>query len=206
MKIVVAGCVAQAEGEEVLQAPARRRSGRRTAELSPPAGTADARRSTARASDRHGFRRRGQIRVPAPPSRAQIRARGVSRLRHRAGRLRQVLLLLRRALYARRGSLAARRPRSSPRPARLVDAGVREITLIGQNVNAYRGPDDDGREWSLARLLDRLGADRRALTRLRYTTSHPVDMAQDLIDAHASLDQSSCPTCICPCNRARTAC
>jgi tRNA-2-methylthio-N6-dimethylallyladenosine synthase len=71
---------------------------------------------------------------------------------------------------------------------RLVDAGVREITLIGQNVNAYRGSDDDGREWSLARLLAHL-AGMEGIDRLRYTTSHPVDMAQDLIDAHASLEK-----------------
>ena len=70
---------------------------------------------------------------------------------------------------------------------RLVDAGVREITLIGQNVNAYRGEDDAGtRSWPLERLLEHLsGID--GLERLRYTTSHPVDMTQGLIDAHGAL-------------------
>jgi tRNA-2-methylthio-N6-dimethylallyladenosine synthase len=69
--------------------------------------------------------------------------------------------------------------------ARLVEAGVREITLIGQNVNAYHGDGPDGRAWSLARLLERL-ADA-GVGRLRYTTSHPRDMSEDLIAAHRDL-------------------
>ncbi|HET9904264.1 MAG TPA: tRNA (N6-isopentenyl adenosine(37)-C2)-methylthiotransferase MiaB [Xanthobacteraceae bacterium] len=69
---------------------------------------------------------------------------------------------------------------------RLVEAGVREITLIGQNVNAYHGPGPDGRTWSLARLLARL-AEIPGLARLRYTTSHPRDMADDLVAAHRDL-------------------
>jgi tRNA-2-methylthio-N6-dimethylallyladenosine synthase len=68
----------------------------------------------------------------------------------------------------------------------LAAAGVREITVIGQNVNAYRGLDAGGREWSLARLLERLSR-VQGVERLRYTTSHPVDMTQDLIDAHGAL-------------------
>jgi tRNA-2-methylthio-N6-dimethylallyladenosine synthase len=71
---------------------------------------------------------------------------------------------------------------------RLADAGVREITLIGQNVNAYHGAGPDGRPWSLARLLQRLGRLRR-IERLRYTTSHPLDMDDDLIAAHRDLPQ-----------------
>jgi tRNA-2-methylthio-N6-dimethylallyladenosine synthase len=69
---------------------------------------------------------------------------------------------------------------------RLVDAGVREVTLIGQNVNAYHGQGPDGRTWSLAALLYRL-ADVPGVARLRYTTSHPRDMDDDLIDAHRDL-------------------
>src|SRR5262249_29378352 len=57
---------------------------------------------------------------------------------------------------------------------RLADAGVREVTLIGQNVNAYHGEGPDGRPWSLGRLLFRL-ADIEGIARLRYTTSHPRD-------------------------------
>jgi hypothetical protein len=66
---------------------------------------------------------------------------------------------------------------------RLADAGVREIRLIGQNVNAYHGEGPDGRTWSLARLLHRL-AEVPGVARLRYTTSHPRDMDDDLIAAH----------------------
>ena len=66
---------------------------------------------------------------------------------------------------------------------RLVDHGVREITLLGQNVNAYHGQGPDGRPWSLARLIGQL-ARIGGLERLRYTTSHPRDMADDLIDTH----------------------
>jgi tRNA-2-methylthio-N6-dimethylallyladenosine synthase len=66
---------------------------------------------------------------------------------------------------------------------RLVDRGVREITLLGQNVNGYHGEGPDGGSWSLARLMARL-ATVDGLERLRYTTSHPRDMSDDLIDAH----------------------
>jgi tRNA-2-methylthio-N6-dimethylallyladenosine synthase len=66
---------------------------------------------------------------------------------------------------------------------RLVDVGVREITLLGQNVNAYHGAGPDGRPWSLADLIRRL-ARIEGLERLRYTTSHPRDMSDDLIAAH----------------------
>ena len=69
---------------------------------------------------------------------------------------------------------------------RLADAGVREVTLIGQNVNAYHGEGPDGRAWSLARLLTRL-ARLPGIERLRYTTSHPLDMREDLIAAHRDL-------------------
>lgn len=68
----------------------------------------------------------------------------------------------------------------------LVDAGVREITLLGQNVNAYHGLDEHGETMGLAGLLNRL-AKIDGLERLRYTTSHPRDMDDALIMAHAEL-------------------
>ncbi len=64
----------------------------------------------------------------------------------------------------------------------LVARGVVEITLLGQNVNAYHGPGPDG-DWSLARLVREL-AGIEGLERIRYTTSHPNDMTDDLIAAH----------------------
>jgi tRNA-2-methylthio-N6-dimethylallyladenosine synthase len=69
---------------------------------------------------------------------------------------------------------------------RLAAAGVREITLIGQNANAYHGPGPDGRAWSLAELLSRV-SEISEIARLRYMTSHPRDMGEDLIAAHREL-------------------
>jgi tRNA-2-methylthio-N6-dimethylallyladenosine synthase len=66
---------------------------------------------------------------------------------------------------------------------RLAAGGVREVTLLGQNVNAYRGEGPDGKDWSLAKLLRRL-AQVPGIERLRYTTSHPRDMEDDLIALH----------------------
>ncbi|HEX7854307.1 MAG TPA: tRNA (N6-isopentenyl adenosine(37)-C2)-methylthiotransferase MiaB [Sphingobium sp.] len=70
----------------------------------------------------------------------------------------------------------------------LVDAGAREITLLGQNVNAWTGEDEAGRSQGLdglIRALDRLPG----LARIRYTTSHPNDMADGLIAAHGDVEK-----------------
>ena len=69
---------------------------------------------------------------------------------------------------------------------RLAAAGVREITLLGQNVNAWHGEGPGGGEWGLGQLLARL-AEIPGLARLRYTTSHPRDMDDALISAHRDL-------------------
>jgi tRNA-2-methylthio-N6-dimethylallyladenosine synthase len=69
---------------------------------------------------------------------------------------------------------------------RLVAAGAREITLLGQNVNAYHGEGLNGGEWGFARLIRDL-AEVDGLDRIRYTTSHPRDMEDDLIQAHADV-------------------
>ena len=66
---------------------------------------------------------------------------------------------------------------------RLIAAGAREITLLGQNVNAYHGTGLDGGVWGLGRLIRGLAA-LPGLARLRYTTSHPRDMSEELIVAH----------------------
>ena len=68
---------------------------------------------------------------------------------------------------------------------RLVQRGVKELTLLGQNVNGYHGEGPDGAAWGLARLISHL-ARIEGLERIRYTTSHPRDMSDDLIGAHAS--------------------
>jgi tRNA-2-methylthio-N6-dimethylallyladenosine synthase len=66
----------------------------------------------------------------------------------------------------------------------LIDAGAKEITLLGQNVNAWRGDDGKGLE-DLIRALDALPG----LARIRYTTSHPADMTDGLIRAHAEVEK-----------------
>jgi tRNA-2-methylthio-N6-dimethylallyladenosine synthase len=68
----------------------------------------------------------------------------------------------------------------------LARAGVREVTLIGQNVNAYHGEAADGGQATLGRLLHRL-AEVPGVQRLRYTTSHPRDVDEDLVAAHRDL-------------------
>ena len=77
------------------------------------------------------------------------------------------------------------------RPAAAIEAeaqalaarGVREITLLGQNVNAWRGEAPDGGNWGLGRLIRELAV-LPGLLRLRYATSHPRDMGDELIAAH----------------------
>ncbi|WP_281413157.1 tRNA (N6-isopentenyl adenosine(37)-C2)-methylthiotransferase MiaB [Marivibrio halodurans] len=70
----------------------------------------------------------------------------------------------------------------------LAAAGVREVTLLGQNVNAYHGDGPDGREWGLGRLARAL-AEIDGIARIRYTTSHPRDLDDDLIAAHRDVPE-----------------
>jgi tRNA-2-methylthio-N6-dimethylallyladenosine synthase len=87
-----------------------------------------------------------------------------------------------------RGGEVSRDPGTSVAEAmRLADEGVREITLLGQNVNAWRSDGPRGQRWGLGRLLQRL-AEIPGIDRLRYTTSHPRDMDDELIAAHRDLD------------------
>jgi tRNA-2-methylthio-N6-dimethylallyladenosine synthase len=71
---------------------------------------------------------------------------------------------------------------------RLVDAGARELTLLGQNVNAWAGEDARGRLVGLDGLIRELAA-LPDLARIRYTTSHPADMTDGLIAAHGEVDK-----------------
>ena len=106
--IGVAGCVAQAEGEEIVRRDAGGRSRVRAAELSPAARAAGARRARRPVVETDFPAEDKFEHLPARGARGHDQARA-HRLPHRAGRLRQVLLLLRRALHARRRSLAAGR-------------------------------------------------------------------------------------------------
>lgn len=71
---------------------------------------------------------------------------------------------------------------------KLSSEGVRELTLLGQNVNAFHGTTADGKEVSLGKLI-RMMAEIDGLERIRYTTSHPRDMSQELLDAHREIEK-----------------
>src|SRR5690606_37331657 len=70
----------------------------------------------------------------------------------------------------------------------LATQGVREVTLLGQNVNAYRGPMHDGRIADLASLVRHVAA-IEGIGRIRYTTSHPVEFSDRLIDAYRDVPE-----------------
>lgn len=70
---------------------------------------------------------------------------------------------------------------------KLISLGVKEITLLGQNVNSYRGIGIDGKEWTLTRLLFEF-AELDGLKRLRYVTSNPKDVRKDIAEAHQQIE------------------
>ncbi len=182
MLIAVAGCVAQAEGEEIVRrAPAvdivvgaqsyhrlpqllgRARSGEKVVETEFPEGDKFA-SLPARAMTRR-------------PSAFLTVQEGCDKFCTFC-----VVPYTRGAEFSRPVSEVLEEAR------RLAGFGVRELTLLGQNVNAYHGEGPDGAEWSLARLMHAL-AEVPGVERLRYTTSHPLDMSDDLYAAHRDLPQ-----------------
>src|SRR5215467_7356979 len=181
--VAVAGCVAQAEGEEIL---------RRAPVVDLVFGPQNYHRLpdlVARAE------RGGKVvdtefavedkfaRLPAA-SRAATRARGVSAfvtVQEGCDKFCTFCVVP----YTRGAEVSRPVAKIVEEVARLADAGVREVTLIGQNVNAYHG-EGPGGAWTLSRLLHRL-ADVPGLARLRYATSHPRDMDAELIAAHRDL-------------------
>jgi tRNA-2-methylthio-N6-dimethylallyladenosine synthase len=184
MRIVVAGCVAQAEGQEIIRrAPAvdvvvgpqsyhhlpqllaRAQSHGRALETEFPA------------EDKFGF-------LP-PPRPEAIRARGISAfvtVQEGCDKFCTFCVVP----YTRGAEVSRPVGKIIDDVARLADHGVREITLIGQNVNAYHGEGPDGRSWPLGKLLHRLAA-IPGIARLRYSTSHPRDVDDSLIEAHRDL-------------------
>jgi tRNA-2-methylthio-N6-dimethylallyladenosine synthase len=184
MRIAVAGCVAQAEGEEIIRrAPtvdvvvgpqsyhhlpqllARAKSHGRALETEFPV------------EDKFGF-------LPQPKP-ASIRARGISAfvtVQEGCDKFCTFCVVP----YTRGAEVSRPVARIVDDVKRLADNGVREITLIGQNVNAYHGEGPDGRIWPLGRLLHRL-AEIEGIVRLRYSTSHPRDVDDSLVSAHRDL-------------------
>jgi len=85
----------------------------------------------------------------------------------------------------------------------LARGGVREINLLGQNVNAYRGPTADGAVAALAELTTHVAA-IDGIDRIRFTTSHPVEFSESLIEVYGEVPELV-NYCTCPCSPVRTA-
>jgi len=180
LRIGVAGCVAQAEGEMMMErAPAidlvvGPQSYHRLPELE----------ARARAGERAMHTEFDEDKFAALPTRRKKRA-PTAFLTVQEGCDKFCAFCV--VPYTRGSEVSRPVARIVEEAERMADEGVREITLLGQNVNAYHG--EDGPETrSLAWLIRRLAA-IPGLARLRYTTSHPNDMAQDLIDAHGDCDK-----------------
>jgi tRNA-2-methylthio-N6-dimethylallyladenosine synthase len=186
MQIAVAGCVAQAEGGEITRrAPAvdvvvgpqsyhhlpellkRARDEGRAIETEFPA------------ADKFGF-----LAQPKPDA---IRARGISAfvtVQEGCDKFCTFCVVP----YTRGSEVSRPVTKIVDDVKRLADNGVRELTLIGQNVNAYHGEGPDGKTWPLGRLLEHL-AKIPGIARLRYSTSHPSDVDDSLIAAHRDLGE-----------------
>jgi tRNA-2-methylthio-N6-dimethylallyladenosine synthase len=184
MSIAVAGCVAQAEGNEII-----RRAPVVDVVVGPqsyhhlPQLLAQAKRQ-GRAVDTE-FPVEDKFGFLPPPKPDAIRARGVSAfvtVQEGCDKFCTFCVVP----YTRGAEVSRPVAKIVDDVLRLADNGVREITLIGQNVNAYHGEGPDGRTWSLGTLLRRL-AEIPGIVRLRYSTSHPHDVDETLIDAHRDL-------------------
>jgi tRNA-2-methylthio-N6-dimethylallyladenosine synthase len=185
MLIAVAGCVAQAEGQEIM---------RRAGAVDLVVGSQNYHRLPDLVARALGGEKIVDTEFPiedkfeklAAPQRDAIRARGISAfvtVQEGCDKFCTFCVVP----YTRGAELSRPVTQIVAEVERLAAAGVREVTLIGQNVNAYHGQTEDGSPASLAKLLRRL-ARVPGICRLRYTTSHPRDMDDDLIAAHAELD------------------
>lgn len=184
-KIVVAGCVAQAEGGEIQRRqPAvdlvvGPQAYHRLPELLAEAAGKRVVDTDLPIEDKFGF-------LPAPRPQV-IRARGVSAfvtVQEGCDKFCAFCVVP----YTRGAEFSRPVAQVVAEVERLAEAGVRDVTLIGQNVNAYHGEGPDGAVWGLARLMHRV-AEVPGIARIRYTTSHPRDMDDDLIAAHRDLPQ-----------------
>ncbi|WP_298838969.1 tRNA (N6-isopentenyl adenosine(37)-C2)-methylthiotransferase MiaB [uncultured Roseobacter sp.] len=179
LKIGVAGCVAQAEGEEII---------RRQPAVDLVVGPQSYHRLPEMEKHVRGGNRALDTDFPEEDKFEKLKARPMAR------RAPSAFLTVQEGCdkfcafcvvpYTRGAEVSRPVSRILDEAHNLVDRGVREITLLGQNVNAYHGAGADGTEQTLADLIWQLdGVD--GLERIRYTTSHPNDMHDDLIAAHA---------------------
>jgi tRNA-2-methylthio-N6-dimethylallyladenosine synthase len=184
ISIAVAGCVAQAEGNEIIRrAPVvdvvvGPQSYHHLPELLARA------KSQGRALETE-FPIRDKFEFLPPPRPDAIRARGISSfvtVQEGCDKFCTFCVVP----YTRGAEVSRPAAKIVDDVRRLADHGVREITLIGQNVNAYHGEGPDGLIWSLGTLLRRL-AEIPGIARLRYSTSHARDVDETLIEAHRDL-------------------
>ena len=186
MLIAIAGCVAQAEGREII---------RRAGAVDLVVGSQNYHRlpeMVARAQRGEkvidtDFPVEDKFDVLAAPKRDAIAKRGISAfvtVQEGCDKFCAFCVVP----YTRGAEVSRPVEKVVAEVERLADGGVREVTLIGQNVNAYHGPGPDGAASSLGRLLRRL-AEVPGILRLRYTTSHPRDMDDDLVAAHRDLPE-----------------
>jgi tRNA-2-methylthio-N6-dimethylallyladenosine synthase len=182
VQIVVAGCVAQAEGGEII-----RRQSAVDLVVGPQnyhrLGDLLARADRTALVDTDFPEEDKFDHLPAPPK-ERIAARGVTAfvtVQEGCDKFCAFCVVP----YTRGAEVSRSTQGILDEVRRSVDAGVREVTLIGQNVNAYR---DRGKGLSLARLVEEI-ARLDGVSRIRYTTSHPRDMDDDLIAAHRDIDK-----------------
>jgi len=182
-RIAVAGCVAQAEGAEIL---------RKQKAVDLVVGPQNYHRLPALVRDSFqgpvvdtDFPVEDKFDHLTPPSADKIQERGVSAfLTVQEGCDKFCAFCV--VPYTRGAEVSRPAAKILAEAEALARAGVREITLLGQNVDAYHGVGENGSIWSLARLLRRL-AQIDGVLRLRFTTSHPNDVTDDLIEAFADL-------------------
>ncbi|WP_421867530.1 tRNA (N6-isopentenyl adenosine(37)-C2)-methylthiotransferase MiaB [Pararhizobium sp.] len=186
MMIGVAGCVAQAEGDEILRrAPAVDLViGPQTYHRLPEALKRVQRGERVLETD---YAIEDKFEHLPAPDKAKTKARGVTAfLTVQEGCDKFCTFCV--VPYTRGSEVSRPVAQIVAEAQKLVDAGVREITLLGQNVNAWHGAGAGGEKLGLGELLHRLTR-IEGLARLRYTTSHPRDMDDSLIEAHRDLKQ-----------------
>ena len=183
LQIAVAGCVAQAEGAEIL-----RKQGAVDIVVGPqsyhrlPQLVHEAKRGPVVDTE---FPEADKFDFLAQPSAEKIRQRGVCAfLTVQEGCDKFCSFCV--VPYTRGMETSRDAEKIILEAGELARSGVRELTLLGQNVNAYHGRGDAEGDWSLARLIERLSR-IDGVARLRYTTSHPNDMRDDLIRAHGEM-------------------
>jgi tRNA-2-methylthio-N6-dimethylallyladenosine synthase len=89
--------------------------------------------------------------------------------------------------YTRGAEFSRTVPEIYREAVRLVEGGAKEVSLLGQNVNAFHGAGPEGEEWNLGKLIKHL-ANIRGLERINYSTSHPRDMHEELYEAHRDVE------------------